>query len=39
MTVPGIVYGGALGPVRSVVLEAAGFPVLIFDLDSLQARG
>jgi hypothetical protein len=39
MTVPSIVYGGSLGPVRSVVLEATGFPVLIFDPDSLQARG
>ena len=38
-TVPSIVYGSSLGPVRSVVLEAMGFPVLIFDPDSLQARG
>jgi hypothetical protein len=38
MTVPSIVYGGSLGPVRSVVL-ATGLPVLIFDPDSWQARG
>ena len=38
-SVPGIVYGGAPGPVRSVVLEAMAFPILIFDLDSLQANG
>jgi hypothetical protein len=37
--VPNIVYAGAAAPVRNVVLEAAGFPVLIFDLESLKARG
>jgi hypothetical protein len=37
--VPNIVYAGATAPVRNVVLEAAGFPVLIFDLESLKARG
>src|SRR6186997_877100 len=37
--VPSIVYAGTTGLVRNVVLEAAGFPVLIFDLESLQARG
>jgi hypothetical protein len=37
--VPNIVYAGAAAPVRNVVLEAAGFPVLIIDLESLKARG
>ena len=36
-TVPNIVYGSCFGPVRSVVLEATDFPVLICDPESLEA--
>ena len=35
--VPGIVYAAGFGPVRSVVLEAASFPVLICDPASLTS--
>ena len=34
--VPSIVYGSALGPVQQVVLEAADFPVLVFNPDSVE---